>query len=74
MSLLDESNYIKDLTEALKAEFGERFLYLGLQGSHLRGEATEKSDIDVVVILDTLTVKDLETYKAIVARLPFSDT
>lgn len=65
--------YIKDLTEALKTEFGERFLFLGLQGSHLRGEATEKSDIDVVVILDNLSVKDLETYKSIINRLHFSD-
>ena len=30
--------------------------------SYSRGEATETSDIDVVVILDKLSAKDIETY------------
>ncbi len=32
--------------------------FVGLQGSYGRGEATESSDIDIVVILDELTEFD----------------
>ena len=33
-----------------------------MQGSYARGEATENSDIDIVVILDEVSVSDLERY------------
>ena len=33
-----------------------------MQGSYARGEATESSDIDVVVILDELTPSDIRAY------------
>ena len=36
--------------------------FVGLQGSYGRGEATETSDIDVVVILDELSAKDIQIY------------
>lgn len=55
--------YIKDLTAELKSAFGKRLLYVGLQGSYLRGEATEKSDIDVMAVIDGLSVGDLNTYR-----------
>ena len=35
---------------ALKDTFGDRIWFAGIQGSHGRGEATEDSDIDMVVI------------------------
>ena len=35
---------------ALKDAFGDRIWFAGIQGSHGRGEATEDSDIDMVVI------------------------
>ncbi|MBQ9141799.1 MAG: nucleotidyltransferase domain-containing protein [Lachnospiraceae bacterium] len=35
--------------DSTKDEFGDRLLYVGLQGSYLRGEATESSDIDIMV-------------------------
>ena len=31
--------------------FGEKLLFIGLQGSYKRGEADDNSDIDIVVIL-----------------------
>ncbi len=39
--------YIPKLIELLKGIYRERLLYVGLQGSYLRGEATEHSDIDI---------------------------
>ena len=55
--------YIKDLTAELKSAFGKRLLYVGLQGSYLRGETTEKSDIDIMAVIDGLSVGDLNTYR-----------
>ena len=43
--------------------FGGRVLLIGLQGSYARGEAREDSDIDVVLILDTVSFKDLKRYR-----------
>ena len=61
--------YISRLTDLLKARFGDRLLYVGLQGSYLRGEATEDSDIDIMVILDELGVSDLDAYREIIQSL-----
>ena len=36
----------------MRQAFGDRLAFVGLQGSRARGEATPKSDIDVVVVLD----------------------
>ncbi len=57
------SEYLEALTLLLRQKFGGRLLYVGLQGSYLRKEATETSDIDIMVILDGLTVPDLEDYR-----------
>lgn len=50
--------------------FGERAWFIGLQGSYARGEASETSDIDVVVILDELRIDDLKVYRDILDTLP----
>ena len=55
--------YIEELTAELKDAFGGRLLYVGLQGSYLRGEANENSDIDIMAIIDNMTAEDLKTYK-----------
>lgn len=66
MFRIDE--YIDKLIVTLKDMFGERLLYIGLQGSYLRNEATENSDIDIMAVIDNLSVEDLNTYrKAIVS-------
>ena len=54
----------------LKKAFGRRLLFLGVQGSVRRGEATEHSDIDVVVVLDALTGADMNRYRQIVQSMP----
>ena len=57
---------------AVLAEFGARVRFIGIQGSHARGEAGEGSDIDAVLILDRLTPHDLRRYRALAAGLPLS--
>ena len=59
-------NFLKSLNEC----FGERVWFVGLQGSFARGEATENSDIDVVVILDELSVTDIKNYNKMLDTLP----
>lgn len=54
----------------LNETFGDRVWFVGLQGSYGRGEATESSDIDVVVILDELSTQDLGVYNAMLNALP----
>jgi uncharacterized protein len=66
--MFDLEKYIRELTTSLKRIFGERLLYVGLQGSYLRNEADENSDVDIMVIIDNITVKDLDEYrKAIIS-------
>ncbi len=71
--MVNIQNYISRLTELLKDRFDQRLLYVGLQASYLRGEATEDSDIDIMVILDELTVHDLDAYRAIIRSMESYD-
>ena len=61
------------LVKALKEQFGERLLFVGLQGSYARGEASDSSDIDAVVILDRAAMQDLQDYRSLLKRMPFSE-
>ena len=66
MLRIDE--YVDELIILLKDAFGERLMYIGLQGSYLRNEETENSDIDIMAVIDNLSVEDLKTYqKALVS-------
>ncbi len=56
--------------QKLNENFEDRVWFVGLQGSYGRGEATEKSDIDIVVILDKLSVADIHNYNAMLDTLP----
>ena len=47
--------------------------YVGLQGSYLRGEATDTSDIDIMVVIDGLNVSDLGTYRTAIQSLDHFD-
>ena len=55
---------------AVLGAFGARVKMIGIQGSRARGEATEHSDIDVVVILDALSYADLKRYDQAISDLP----
>ena len=67
--MMDVESYMRSIVRSLQNRFADRLLYVGLQGSYLRGEATEHSDIDVVVILDDLSAQDLAAYKEIISCL-----
>lgn len=54
----------------LRERFGDRLLFVGLQGSYRRGEATEDSDIDILTVLDTLDLDDLASYRDVLRTLP----
>jgi len=68
--MIDMTAWMKAFLKALQSLFGERVWFVGLQGSYGRGEATEESDIDVVVILDALSAADLRQYRAMLDTLP----
>ncbi len=67
MFRIDE--YIDELIEALKKAFGERLVYIGLQGSYLRGEETKNSDIDIMAVIDNISVEDLKTYQKVLVSV-----
>ncbi len=68
----DVNIWLEELTNRLKAAFGPRLKAVGLQGSFARGEATPHSDIDAVVILDTLSPQDITAYRQILSQMPSS--
>ena len=68
--MIEISSWMDKFVGALDASFKKRVWFVGLQGSYGRGEATETSDIDVVVILDELTAIDIQTYNAMLDNLP----
>ena len=67
--MIDISSWIKDFLTALDTAFADRVFFIGLQGSYARGEATENSDIDVVVILDELNAEDIQKYNEMLDTL-----
>ena len=68
--MVEISSWMDKFVGALDASFKNRVWFVGLQGSYGRGEATETSDIDVVVILDELTAQDIQIYNAMLDTLP----
>ncbi len=63
------NEYLRELISECKSAFGGRLLYVGLQGSYLRGEAREDSDIDLMVILEDFSVKDMDEYRGILQKI-----
>lgn len=67
---MDIKTWIKDYLDKLKSLFGSRLLFVGIQGSYGRGEATDGSDIDMVVILNCVSPEDLKMYSSMLDALP----
>ena len=53
--MFDINTWLNIVIKKLQNEFEQRLLFVGLQGSYNRGEATQNSDIDLVVILENLS-------------------
>ena len=68
--MIEISSWMDKFVVVLEEHFGDRVWFVGLQGSYGRGEASETSDIDVVVILDELTAQDIQAYNAMLDTLP----
>ena len=68
--MIDINVWMNDFIRKLNEVFASRVWFVGLQGSYGRGEATETSDIDVVVILDELSARDIQSYQDMLDTLP----
>ena len=68
--MVEINSWMDEFLQKLNEIFKSRVWFVGLQGSYGRGEATETSDIDVVVILNELTVSDIQTYNDMLDTLP----
>ena len=67
--MIDIEDYLQKLIGACKNTFRERLLYVGLQGSYMREEATEQSDIDVMILLEDFSVADMDAYRKILKKI-----
>lgn len=70
---MDIEGWLIQFQEKLKCSFGDRLRFFGIQGSFGRGEPTDTSDIDVVVILDQVSFDDLQRYREMLDRLEFRE-
>ena len=68
--MIDIATWMQNFLQTLNETFRDRVWFVGLQGSFARGEATETSDIDVVVILDELSAMDIQNYNKMLNTLP----
>ena len=68
--MVEVEKWMEQYLQALKTVFEDRIWFVGLQGSYGRGEATESSDLDVVLILDELSSRDLFDYETLLDQLP----
>ncbi len=68
--ILNIEEWLNLAIEKLQKTFAHNLLFVGLQGSYNRGEATLESDIDLVVILEELNFEDLKQYRQIIDTMP----
>ena len=71
--MIDIKNWMNTFLDALNTTFSDRVWFVGIQGSYGRGEATETSDIDVVVILDEVSATDIQNYNDMLDALSHRD-
>jgi len=67
--MIEITAWTNTFLKALNDYFSDRVWFVGLQGSFARGEATENSDVDMVVILDELSASDVATYNTMLDTL-----
>ena len=71
--MIDISAWTKEFLQRATKTFGDRIWFVGLQGSYGRGEATETSDIDIVLILDQLSEADICIYNEMLDTIPYRE-
>ena len=71
--MIDITMWTDGFLKAVNETFGNRVWFVGLQGSYGRSEARDTSDIDVVVILDELSITDVHKYNAMLNTLPYRE-
>ena len=71
--MIDITTWMQNFLQTLNETFANRVWFVGLQGSFARGEATETSDIDIVVILDELSATDIQTYNDMLNTLSYRE-
>ena len=71
--MIDITAWMQNFLQTLTETFANRVWFVGLQGSYGRGEATETSDIDIVVILDELSAMDIQAYKDMLDTLSYRE-
>ncbi len=69
--LIDD--WIDELKGKIQNEFGGRVSFIGLQGSYRRKEASDSSDIDIVTILNEISIEDLKKYREIISQMPYKE-
>ncbi len=62
--------WLEKFVHALRAQFGERLVYVGQHGSWARGEGRPDSDIDTAVVLDRVDPADLVCCREIIEQMP----
>lgn len=68
--MIDIISWTEGLAVKLQAAFGPRLRFVGYQGSYGRGEAMPDSDIDIVTVLDEVSVAELSLYRETVKTMP----
>ena len=68
--MIEITAWMNDFLQKLEHTFENRVWFVGLHGSYGRGEATETSDIDVVVILDDLSAMEIRAYHDMLDTMP----
>ena len=71
--MIEITTWMKKFLQTLNETFANRVWFVGLQGSYGRCEATETSDIDVVVILDEVSATDIQNYNDMLDTLSHRD-
>ena len=68
--MIDITAWTDGFLKVVNETFGDSVWFVGLQGSYGRGEANDTSDIDIVVILNQLSVTDIQKYNTMLDKLP----
>jgi uncharacterized protein len=60
---------IDEFAASVRARFGPRIAALALFGSQARGDASEDSDVDILVVIDDLSQEDAREIDALVGDI-----